>query len=74
MVLPRSGGSGGMRKPSGVSLAAGALHKAGLVRYARGGMEVTDRPGLEAASCECYHAARREFARLLGTGGAPRPG
>jgi hypothetical protein len=21
--------------------------------------------------CECYHTARREFARLLGTGGAP---
>jgi CRP-like cAMP-binding protein len=63
----------GVRRP-GVSLAAGVLQKAGLIRYARGRMEVTDRPGLEAASCECYHTARREFARLLGTSGAPPPG
>ena len=63
----------GVRRP-GVSLAAGVLQKAGLIRYARGRMEVTDRPGLEAASCECYHTARREVARLLGTSGAPPPG
>jgi hypothetical protein len=37
-------------------------------------MAVTDRPGLEAASCGCYHTARREFARLLGSGAATRPG
>ncbi len=63
----------GVRGP-GVSLAAGVLHKAGLIRYVRGRMAVTDRPGLEAASCECYHVARREFARLLGSNGAPPPG
>ena len=63
----------GVRRPS-VSLAAGVLQKAGLIRYARGRMEVTDRPGLEAASCECYHTVRREFARLLGPSPATRPG
>ena len=63
----------GVRRP-GVSLAAGVLQKAGLIQYARGRMAVTDRPGLEAASCECYHTARREFARLLGSGAAPQPG
>ena len=63
----------GVRRP-GVSLAAGVLQKAGLIRYARGRMEVTDRPGLEAASCGCYHTDRREFARLLGSGGVTRPG
>ena len=64
----------GVRRP-GVSLAAGLLQKAGLVRYARGRMEIADRHGLEAASCECYHIVRREFARLLGGPGAPgRPG
>ena len=63
----------GVRRP-GVSLAAGALNKAGLIRYVRGRMEITDRPGLEAASCECYHVARREIARLLGTGAATPPG
>ncbi len=64
----------GVRRP-GVSLAAGVLQKAGLISYVRGRMAVTDRPGLEAASCECYHTARREFARLLGgSGAAARPG
>jgi CRP-like cAMP-binding protein len=63
----------GVRRP-GVSLAAGVLQKAGLIHYVRGRMTVTDRPGLEAASCECYHTTRREFARLLGGGAATRPG
>ena len=63
----------GVRRP-GVSLAAGVLQKAGLIRYARGRMAVTDRPGLEAVSCECYHTTRREFARLLGPSPATRPG
>jgi CRP-like cAMP-binding protein len=63
----------GVRRP-GVSLAAGVLQKAGLISYVRGLMAVTDRPGLEAASCECYHTARREFARLLGTAAPRHPG
>ena len=61
----------GVRRP-GVSLAAGVLQKAGLIRYARGRMAVTDRPGLEAASCECYHAVRREFSRLFGDAPPPK--
>ena len=63
----------GVRRP-GVSLAAGVLQKAGLIRYARGRMLVADRPGLEAASCECYHTVRHEFARLLGPGPAKPAG
>ncbi len=63
----------GVRRP-GVSLAAGLLQKAGLIRYARGRMAVTDRPGLEAASCECYDIARREATRLLGAATPERPG
>ncbi len=63
----------GVRRP-GVSLAAGVVQKAGLIRYARGRMEVTDRPGLEAASCECYDIARREAVRLLGAAAPERPG
>jgi CRP-like cAMP-binding protein len=62
----------GVRRP-GVSLAAGVLQKAGLIHYVRGRMAVTDRAGLEAASCECYHTVRGEFARLLGSG-PKRPG
>lgn len=54
----------GTRRPS-VSVAAGMLQKAGFIRYSRGKITVTDRPGLESASCECYARIRREFERLL---------
>jgi hypothetical protein len=63
----------GVRRPS-VTIAAGMLQKAGLIHYERGRMAVLDRPALEAASCECYHTVRHEFARLLGPGPATPPG
>ena len=57
---------------AGVTVAAGALQRAGLIRYERGRVEVTDRPGLEAAACECYGVVRRAYDRLLD--GPPSPG
>lgn len=54
----------GVRR-AGITLAAGGLQRAGLIRYDRGILEITDRPGLEAAACECYSAVEREFGRLL---------
>lgn len=54
----------GVRRAS-VSLAMGALAQADLVAYRRGIIEVWDRTGLEAASCDCYRIIRREFDRLL---------
>jgi CRP-like cAMP-binding protein len=56
----------GVRRP-GVTIAANTLQKAGLIQYGRGRITITDRPSLEAASCECYHVNRREFGRLLGS-------
>jgi CRP-like cAMP-binding protein len=53
-----------------VSIAVGDLQQAGLIRYHRGHMEILDRPGLEAASCECYRIVRAEFERLLRIGRA----
>jgi CRP-like cAMP-binding protein len=50
---------------SGVTVAAGALRDAGLIRYSRGTVRVLDRAGLEAAACECYGVVRRHFDRLL---------
>jgi hypothetical protein len=55
----------GVRR-AGVSVAAGQLQKAGLIRYERGCIEVTERPGLESASCECYGVVRRAQDSLLG--------
>jgi CRP-like cAMP-binding protein len=57
-----------------ISVAAGALQKAGLIHYERGTVTVTDRPGLENASCECYGIVRRAFdPRATGGPRARRP-
>ena len=54
----------GVRR-AGVSAAAGILQRAGFIRYSRGVITVTDRPGLESAACACYRVVRDEFERLL---------
>jgi CRP-like cAMP-binding protein len=62
----------GVHRPA-VSLAAGALQKAGIIKYSRGTIRVLDRAALEAASCGCYERGRQGYARarLVGT---VRPG
>jgi len=52
---------------TGVSVAAGALQRAGLIEYRRGNVTIIDRPGLIRRSCECYGISKREFDRLLGS-------
>jgi CRP-like cAMP-binding protein len=54
----------GVRRPT-VTIIMGALQRAGLVEGRRGVIHITDRPGLEAASCECYESVKATFARLL---------
>jgi len=54
----------GVRRPS-VTVVAGMLQKAGLIRYSRGKMVILNRKGLEAGACECYQIVRRESERLL---------
>jgi CRP-like cAMP-binding protein len=49
-----------------VGIAVGDLQDRGLIEYHHGEMHILDRPGLEAASCECYEIVRAEFSRLLG--------
>jgi CRP-like cAMP-binding protein len=49
---------------STVTLAAGILHKNGLVDYSRGKIHIRERKGLEKAACECYQTIRDEFDRL----------
>ena len=53
----------GVRR-QGVTEAAGALERRGLIRYKRGAITVLDRPGLEAHACECYAVVRDEYRRL----------
>ncbi|RZL65772.1 MAG: Crp/Fnr family transcriptional regulator [Variovorax sp.] len=54
----------GVRR-EGVTESALKLQKAQLIRYARGRIEVLDRAGVEARSCECYAVVKKEYDRLL---------
>jgi len=42
---------------SAVTIAAGTMQKAQLISYSRGEIQMLDRDGLEAMSCECYQAS-----------------
>ena len=54
----------GVRR-EGVNDGAALLQRLGLIRYARGHVEVLDREGLEQQACECYGVQRDEYQRLL---------
>jgi CRP-like cAMP-binding protein len=54
----------GVRR-EGVTEAAGALQRDGLISYRRGHITVLDRTGLERRTCECYAVVRKEYDRLL---------
>lgn len=56
----------GVRRPS-VTLAAGALQRAGLIDSSRGMLRITNREGLEAIACDCYQLVRGHYEQLLGT-------
>ena len=48
----------GSGRPS-VTVAAGALQRAGIIEYTRGMVKILNRKALESAACECYEAIRR---------------
>ncbi|WP_457278644.1 Crp/Fnr family transcriptional regulator [Polaromonas sp. P5_D5] len=54
----------GMRRV-GITSAASALQRSGLIEYHRGELKVLDRGGLEAAACSCYAADRKTYTQLL---------
>jgi CRP-like cAMP-binding protein len=53
----------GSTRPT-VTVVAGTLQKAGLIRYRHGRVTVVDRKSLEDAACECYATVRAEYERL----------
>jgi CRP-like cAMP-binding protein len=54
----------GVRRPT-VTVALGTLERAGMIAASRGVIEIIDRAGLEASSCECYAVITEEYRRLL---------
>lgn len=49
----------------GITTAAGALQRKGLIEYCRGQVTVLNRKGLEASSCSCYAADRQAYAEVM---------
>ncbi|HEX8560144.1 MAG TPA: Crp/Fnr family transcriptional regulator [Pyrinomonadaceae bacterium] len=50
---------------TGVTMAAGSLQRAGLIRYSRGRIEILDLKAIEANSCECYQIVKDEFEQFF---------
>lgn len=57
----------GVRRPS-ISLVAGAMSRAGIIRYRRGAMSILDREALREAACECYVATDSNLRQSMGYG------
>jgi CRP-like cAMP-binding protein len=49
----------------GITSAAGALQREGLIEYTRGKLSVVNRKGLVAAACSCYASGQKSYADLL---------
>ena len=55
----------GVRRTS-VTVVAHTLQSAGLIKYARGKIQILDVEALQDGACECYGSVKRHYARLLG--------
>lgn len=49
----------------GVTMAASALQRSGVIEYHRGSLTVLDRPGLIAQACSCYEADKATHQTLM---------
>lgn len=61
----------GVHRPT-ISGAAESLRDRGLIAYRRGKIAISDRAGLETASCEHYAQFREVYEQLLGPGPGSR--
>ena len=55
----------GVRRTS-VSVVAHTLQQAGLLKYSRGRIQITDVDGLQQTACECYATVSKHYDTLLG--------
>jgi Crp-like helix-turn-helix domain len=54
----------------GITTAAAALHRQGLVQYRRGDIKILSRRGLEKTACSCYASNRRIYDELMSSNDA----
>src|SRR5436189_1226316 len=54
----------GVRRTS-VTAVARTLQEAGIVKYARGKIEILDVEGLRDCACECYETVKGQYGHLL---------
>jgi CRP-like cAMP-binding protein len=57
-------------KRTSVTLHARTLQQAGMVKYSRGRIQITDLEAMQETVCECYGTVKSYYQALLG----PRPG
>ncbi|WP_229200288.1 Crp/Fnr family transcriptional regulator [Bradyrhizobium acaciae] len=55
----------GVRR-NAVSIVAHGFQQAGILRYSRGQIEITDIDGLRKAACECYATVKAHAEQLIG--------
>jgi Mn-dependent DtxR family transcriptional regulator len=53
----------GLRR-EGVTEAASALKRRGLIDYRRGKIQILDTKGLKAAACSCYQIIKTVYERI----------
>lgn len=49
-----------------VTVVAHTLQQAGIIKYTRGKIRITNLEGLQDAACECYETVRSQYQDLLG--------
>ena len=62
----------GVRR-NAISIVAHSLQQAGVIRYSRGRIRITNNEALQATACECYQAVTAKHDRLLGSSREAQP-
>jgi CRP-like cAMP-binding protein len=55
----------GVRRTS-VTVVAHTLQAAGIIKYARGRIQILNTEGLQDSACECYATVKSQYAKLIG--------